>query len=130
MRILVLGGDGYLGWPTALHFSNRGHEVHIVDNYLRRRMHADAGTGSLVPIASGLAERVRAWHEVTGRTITVTEGDLTDWPLVEELFRDFSPETVIHYGEIPSAPYSMMDRNRAAFTQYNNVINTDRKSVV
>ena len=124
MRILVLGGDGYLGWPTALHFSNRGHEVHIVDNYLRRRMHADAGTGSLVPIASGLAERVRAWHEVTGRTITVTEGDLTDWPLVEELFRDFSPETVIHYGEIPSAPYSMMDRNRAAFTQYNNVINT------
>src|SRR6266700_3607073 len=124
MRILILGGDGYLGWPTAMHFSIRGHEVHIVDNYLRRRMHSEAGTGSLVPIASDLAERVRTWHEVTGKTITATEGDLTDWPLAEETFREFSPETIIHYGEIPSAPYSMMDRDRAVLTQYNNVIST------
>jgi UDP-sulfoquinovose synthase len=124
MRILVLGGDGYLGWPTAMYFSARGHEVHIVDNYLRRKMHQEAGSGSLVPIAPDLAARTQAWHEVTGRTITAAEGDLTDWPLVQELFREFSPETVVHYGELPSAPYSMMDRDRAAFTQYNNVINT------
>src|SRR5215510_4873568 len=124
MRILVLGGDGYLGWPTAMHFSSRGHEVHIVDNYLRRTMHKEAGTGSLVPIAPDLATRVSAWREITGGIITATEGDLTDWPLVEGLFREFSPDTVIHYGEIPSAPYSMMDRGRAVLTQYNNVINT------
>jgi UDP-sulfoquinovose synthase len=67
---------------------------------------------------------VRAWHEVTGRTIAATEGDLVEWPVVEQVFREFEPETVIHYGEIPSAPYSMMDRDHAVLTQHNNVINT------
>ncbi|MGH7867832.1 MAG: NAD-dependent epimerase/dehydratase family protein, partial [Candidatus Dormibacteraceae bacterium] len=124
MRILILGGDGYLGWPTAMYFSAHGHQVHIVDNYLRRKIHAEAGTDSLVPIASDLAARVSAWREVTGNTITASEGDLTDWPVVERVFREFSPETIIHYGEIPSAPYSMMDRHRSTLTQYNNVINT------
>jgi UDP-sulfoquinovose synthase len=124
MRVLILGGDGYLGWPTAMHFSIRGHEVHVVDNYLRRRVHAEAGTDSLIPIGRDLAARVSAWREVTGKTITATDGDLTDWPLVERVFREFSPETIIHYGEIPSAPYSMMDRDRSVFTQQNNVINT------
>jgi UDP-sulfoquinovose synthase len=124
MRILVLGGDGYLGWPTAMYLTRRGHEVHVVDNYLRRRMHSEAGSGSLIPIAPDLATRTRVWHEVTATTITATEGDLTEWPLVEGLFQEFSPDTVIHYGEVPSAPYSMMDRDRAALTQYNNVIST------
>jgi UDP-sulfoquinovose synthase len=124
MRVLILGGDGYLGWPTAMYFSIRGHEVHIVDNYLRRTMHEEAGTGSLIPIAQSLDARVRAWYEVTGKTVTATEGDLTDWPVVERVFREFAPETVIHYGEIPSAPYSMMDREHSVLTQYNNVINT------
>jgi len=87
-------------------------------------MHLEAGTGSLVPIASDLAERVQTWHEVTGKTIIATEGDLTNWPLMEKTFQEFSPETIIHYGEMPSAPYSMMDRDHAVFTQYNNVINT------
>ena len=124
MRILILGGDGYLGWPTAMHFSKRGHEVHVVDNYLRRRAHEEAGTDSLTPIAAGLGERVAAWKEVTGLDIGVTEGDLTDWAVVEKLFRDFRPEAVIHYGEMPCAPYSMKDREHAVFTQQNNVINT------
>jgi len=124
MRVLILGGDGYLGWPTALYFSIRGHDVHIVDNYLRRRMHMEAGTDSLVPIAPNLATRIDTWREVSGRTITATEGDLTDWSVVEHVFRDFQPETIIHYGEIPSAPYSMADRRRSVFTQQNNVINT------
>jgi UDP-sulfoquinovose synthase len=124
MRILILGGDGYLGWPTAMHFSMRGDEVHVVDNYLRRKVHAEAGTDSLVPISPDLASRVSAWREVTGNTITATEGDLADWSVVERVFRDWPPEAIVHYGEISSAPYSMMDRHRAAFTQYNNVINT------
>ena len=66
MRVLILGGDGYLGWPTALHFSMRGHEVYIVDNYLRRKMHAEAGTESLVPIADDLADPGERWRDVTG----------------------------------------------------------------
>ena len=76
MRILILGGDGYLGWPTAMRFSNRGHEVHVVDNYLRRTAHREAGTDSLTPIPPGLPERVAAWKDVTGLEIGFTEGDL------------------------------------------------------
>jgi len=124
MRILILGGDGYLGWPTALHFSVRGHEVHVVDNYLRRKMHREAGTDSLVPIGSDLDTRVETWRQLTGHRINFTEGDLTDWSVVEHVFRSFQPETIIHYGQIASAPYSMMNRERSVFTQQNNVINT------
>lgn len=107
-----------------MYLSIRGHEVHVVDNYQRRRLHREGGTDSLVPIGVDLTARTSAWREVTGKTITATVGDLTEWPTVEAAFRDFSPETIIHYGEIPSAPYSMMDRRRSVFTQYNNVINT------
>ncbi len=124
MRILILGGDGYLGWPTAMRFSNRGHEVHVVDDYLRRRAHLEAGTDSLTPIAAGLPERVAAWKELTGLDIGYTEGDLVDWAVTEQVFREFRPDAVVHYGEMPSAPYSMKDRAHAVFTQHNNVINT------
>jgi UDP-sulfoquinovose synthase len=124
VRILVLGGDGYLGWPTAMYLSMRGHDIHIVDSYRRRKLHAEAGSDSLVPIAQDLTMRAAAWREVTGRTITVTEGDLTDWPVVETVFEEFCPETIIHYGEIPSAPYSMMDQRRSVLTQHNNVVST------
>jgi len=124
MRILILGGDGYLGWPTAMRFSSRGHDVHVVDNYLRRSAHREAGTDSLTPIAPDLHARVAAWHEVTGRTITVTEGDLNDWETVESVFREARPQAVVHYGEMPSAPYSMKDRTHAVFTQTNNVVGT------
>jgi UDP-sulfoquinovose synthase len=124
MRILILGGDGYLGWPTAMYLSNQGHEVHVVDNYLRRKVHGEAGSDSLTVIAPDLVARVTAWREVSGRTITATEGDLTEWPVVERVFQDFRPDTIVHYGEIPAAPYSMKDRHRSVLTQYNNVINT------
>ena len=123
MRILILGGDGYLGWPTAMRFSSRGHDVHVIDNGLRRRAHDEAGTDSLTPIAS-FEERVQAWKDLTGREIGMTTGDLTEWPVVERLFREFQPEAVVHYGEMPSAPYSMKDRDHAVFTQTNNVVNT------
>ena len=124
MRILILGGDGYLGWPTSMHFARRGHEVHAVDNYLRRRAHAEAGTDSLTPIGESLPARARAFRELTDLEIGVTEGNLTDWDVVERLFHDFQPEAVVHYGEMPSAPYSMIDREHAVFTQHNNVENT------
>jgi UDP-sulfoquinovose synthase len=124
MRILILGGDGYLGWPTAMRFSSRGHDVHIVDNYLRRRSHAEAGTDSLTPISPDLGSRTGAWSEVSGRRITFTEGDLADWELTRGVFEEFAPHTVVHYGEMPSAPYSMKDRDHAVFTQVNNVVGT------
>ena len=124
MRVLILGGDGYLGWPTAMRFSNRGHEVHVVDDYLRRRAHAEAGTDSLTPIAAGLPQRVAAWKDVSGHEIGFTEGDLCDWDLTRGLFETFRPDAVVHYGEMPSAPYSMKDRDHAVFTQTNNVVNT------
>jgi len=124
MRVLILGGDGYLGWPTAMRFSARGHEVHVMDNYLRRRALSDVGKESLVPIPDSLPERAAAWKEVTGGHIGVTEGDICDWPTLERLFMTFRPEVIVHYGEMPSAPYSMRDREHAVFTQYNNVVNT------
>ncbi len=124
MRILILGGDGYLGWATSMYFSRRGHEVHAVDNYLRRRMHEENGTDSLTPILDSLPARAQAWKDVTGLDIGVTEGDLTDWSVVERVFEAFRPEAIVHYGEMPSAPYSMIDREHAVFTQTNNVSGT------
>jgi UDP-sulfoquinovose synthase len=123
MRIVILGGDGYLGWPAAMRFSARGHDVHIVDNELRRRAHAEAGTDSLTPILR-LPDRVGAWRELTGREITLTLGDLTDGAVVDAVMRALAPDTVVHFGEMPSAPYSMKDREHAVFTQTNNVVGT------
>ena len=124
MRILILGGDGYLGWPTAMRFARAGHEVHAIDNYLRRAAHREAGTDSLTPIGTSLTDRVAAFREVTGSTIGVTEGDLTDWTVLERVIAEFRPEAIVHYGEMPSAPYSMIDRDHAVSTQVNNVVGT------
>jgi UDP-sulfoquinovose synthase len=124
MRILILGGDGYLGWPTAMRFSSRGHDVHVVDNYLRRRAASENGTDSLVPIADDLGARVAAWKDVSGMEIGFTEGDLCEAAVVERVIRDVEPEAIVHYGEMPSAPYSMASRAHAVFTQYNNVVGT------
>jgi UDP-sulfoquinovose synthase len=124
MRVLILGGDGYLGWATAMYFSNRGHEVHCLDNYLRRRAVQEEGSDSLTPIPESLPARAEAWKAVSGYEIAVTEGDLCDWTELDGIVRDFQPEAIIHYGEMPSAPYSMKSREHAVFTQYNNVIGT------
>jgi UDP-sulfoquinovose synthase len=123
MRILILGGDGYLGWPTAMHFSANEHEVHVVDNYMRRQMVKDVSSDSLTPIGS-LSSRVEVWKELTGREIGCTIGDLTDYDLVRRIFLEFEPEAIVHYGEQPSAPYSMGSHGRAMKTQMNNVANT------
>jgi len=123
MRILILGGDGYLGWPTAMYFSNRGHEVAVIDNNTRRTMHVERGTDSLTPILP-LGDRIRAWQEVSGKQIQAHQFDINDYRHLSKVFVDFRPEAIVHYGEIPSAPYSMIDRDHAVFVQQNNVLNT------
>jgi UDP-sulfoquinovose synthase len=123
VRILLLGGDGYLGWPTAMHLSAAGHEVTVVDNFLRRAMATELGADSLTPIQS-LQERIRAWKAVSGRGIDEFIGDLTDPYFVDEVFKEVRPEGIVHYGEQPSAPYSMIDRKHAVLTQRNNVEGT------
>ncbi len=123
MRVLVLGGDGFCGWPTALHFSARGHQVAILDNLSRRRWDEELHTCSLAPIAMP-EERVAAWNRVSGEHITVIQGDLNDYEVVLAAFERVQPEAIIHYGEQRSAPYSMIDREHAVFTQVNNVVGT------
>ena len=123
MRILVLGGDGYLGWPTALHLSDRGHDVGIVDNFVRRQYDHELGVQSLVPIEP-LVTRVRAWQEVSGRQLATYVGDLTDADFTYRMLREFRPDAVVHFAEQRAAPYSMIDRAHAVYTQTNNVVGT------
>ena len=123
MKILIAGGDGFCGWPTALYFSERGHEVAIADSMIRRQWDDELGSNSLTPIAS-LKERVATWKSVSGKEITTFVGDLTDYDFVESMFRAFQPDAVVHYAEQRSAPYSMIDRKHAVFTQVNNVVGT------
>ncbi len=123
MNILVLGGDGYLGWPTALHLSALGHRVTVADNLVRRAYDAEMGVDSLVPIFS-LPARVAKWYEVSGRRIDVRIGDLTDAAFTSALIAACGPEAIVHFGEQRSAPYSMIDREHAVYTQVNNVVGT------
>jgi UDP-sulfoquinovose synthase len=137
MHILIFGGDGYLGWPTAMAFSALGHEVTVVDNYFRRNACAELDVGMLYPVPL-LPDRARLWHELTGREIRVVIGDLTDPECMRSLFTGKPvyqwavnqgssdiPEAVIHYAEQPSAPYSLMDYKRANFTIANNLLVTN-----
>ncbi|HET7120975.1 MAG TPA: NAD-dependent epimerase/dehydratase family protein [Solirubrobacterales bacterium] len=121
MRILILGGDGYLGWPTAMRFSARGHEVSVVDNFSRRRWHTEHGTASLTPIGE-LDERIAAWREVSGEQIRSYVGAVEDGDFLDEVVAETKPEVVVHYGQQASAPFSMLSRERAVETQHANVI--------
>jgi UDP-sulfoquinovose synthase len=123
MRILILGGDGYLGWPTAMRFSARGHDVSIVDNFSRRRWHTELSTDSLTPIRS-LTDRIEAWREVSGRDIKPFVGSIEDFSFLDAVIAETLPQAIVHYGEQPSAPYSMKSRETAVETQYTNVIGT------
>jgi UDP-sulfoquinovose synthase len=123
MNILVLGGDGYLGWPTALHLSALGHRVTVVDNLVRREYDREMGVDSLVPIAS-IEERVRTWERVSGHVIDLRIGNLTDAAFTYAAVAETEPDTIVHVGEQRSAPYSMIDREHAVYTQVNNVVGT------
>src|SRR3954447_2209747 len=121
MRILILGGDGYLGWPTALRLSARGHEVSVVDNFSRRRWLTEHGTDWLTPIR-GLDDRIAAWHEVSGEQIRSYVGAVEDGEFLDEVAAATKPEAAVHYGQQASAPSSMLSREPAVETQHANVI--------
>jgi UDP-sulfoquinovose synthase len=123
MRILVLGADGYLGWPTALYLSDFGHEVAVLDNFARRGYDRELGVASLVPIES-LKERVAAWREVSGKQLATYVGDLTDAEFVHAAVSGFRPDAIVHFAEQRAAPYSMIDQAHAVYTQTNNVVGT------
>ena len=123
MRICVLGGDGYCGWATALYLSAHGHEVAIVDNFLRRQWDFEIGVQTLTPIQP-MTERLRAWQELTGKSIELFVGDVTDYDFLSGVFESFQPDSAIHFAEQRAAPYSMIDRKHAVFTQVNNVVGT------
>ena len=123
MRIMILGGDGYLGWPTAMALRNAGHEVLAIDNYMRRRLAAEAKSEALV-CNPRLPERAAIFRQITGKSIGVAEGDCCDFGFLSEQFRSFTPDAVVHYAEQPSAPYSMMGYDEARTTLANNLTAT------
>lgn len=123
MKILVLGIDGYCGWATALHLSERGHDVSGVDNMARREWDKDLGVQTLTPIGS-IYERLRSWYDLTTKSIPFFPVDVTDYEALTAVLDQIKPEAIIHFAEQRSAPYSMIDREHAAFTQENNVIGT------
>jgi UDP-sulfoquinovose synthase len=123
VKVLVVGGDGYCGWATALYLSERGHEVAIADSLIRRHWDATLGIDTLTPIAP-IRHRAARWHELTGKQIRVYIGDICDYPFVQHFMRDFEPESIVHFGEQRSAPFSMIDREHAVMTQVTNVSGT------
>jgi UDP-sulfoquinovose synthase len=123
MRIAVLGGDGYCGWATALYLSRKGHEVSIIDNFARRLWDHELGAQTLTPIRP-LNERLSVWQQLTGKTIQSFVGDITDYDFLSSAVKSFEPEAIVHFAEQRSAPYSMIDRKHALFTQIGNVTGT------
>jgi UDP-sulfoquinovose synthase len=123
MRIMILGGDGYLGWPQSIYLSKQGHDVAIFDNQARRYFDLEEGFESLSPIAP-LGKRIKRWEELTGKTIRNYHGDTRNYATLSHAIQEFQPEALVHFAEQRSAPYSMIDREHAVFTHDNNVIGT------
>lgn len=121
--IIVAGGDGFCGWPTALYLSKQGHEVTIIDSLVRRDIDDELGSNSVTPILP-LEQRVAAWEEVSGSRIDVRIGDLSDYEFLSAVVTDVQPEAFVHFAEQRSAPYSMIDREHAIYTQRTNVEGT------
>ena len=123
MKVAVLGGDGYCGWATALYLSSRGHSVTIVDNFCRRQWDHELGVQTLTPILP-LSDRLRAWQDINGETIELFVGDVTEYDFLSSVIETLKPDAVVHFAEQRAAPYSMIDRKHAVFTQVNNVVGT------
>jgi UDP-sulfoquinovose synthase len=123
MKIAILGGDGFCGWATALYLSRQGYSVAVVDNFVRRQWDHELGAQSLTPIRP-LAERLAIWQQLTGNVIESYVGDVTDYEFLSSMVSSFEPDAIVHFAEQRSAPYSMIDRKHAIFTQTNNVVGT------
>jgi len=123
MKVAVLGGDGYCGWATALYLSRKGHSVAIIDNFARRQWDHELGVQTLTPIYP-LSERLRVWQDLTGEAIELFVGDVTEYDFLSSVVQSFEPDAVVHFAEQRAAPYSMIDRKHAVFTQVNNVVGT------
>ncbi len=123
MKVLVIGGDGYCGWATALYLSKQGYEVGILDSLVRRHWDNELGVQTLTPIAS-IQQRLRRWQDLTGKSIDLFIGDITNYEFLKGALHQFEPEAIVHFGEQRSAPFSMIDREHAVATQVNNVVGT------
>ena len=123
MKVLVIGGDGYCGWATALYLSNRGYEVGILDSLVRRHWDLQLGVETLTPITS-IQARLQRWQDLTGKSIDLLVGDITDYEFLSKALHSFEPDAIVHFGEQRSAPFSMIDREHAVLTQVNNVVGT------
>jgi UDP-sulfoquinovose synthase len=120
MKILILGGDGYLGWPTAMHLTAHGHDVAVADNYLRRNLCREEDADPLFEVPN-LHDRACLWQARSGYPVQVFIGDLRTWDFMAHTVSAFQPEAVVHYAEQPSAPYSMLNRQAATLTLQNNL---------
>jgi len=121
MRVLVLGGDGFCGWPTSLYLSDHGHDITIVDNLSRRKIDIELEVESLTPIRP-ISERIRAWREVSGRDIGFVNVDLaTEYDRLVEVLEELRPEAIVHFAEQRAAPYSMRTQKSKRYTVDNNV---------
>ena len=121
MRVLVLGGDGFCGWPTSLYLSDRGHDITIADNLSRRKIDIELEVDSLTPIRP-IGERLRVWKEVTGKEIGFVNVDLaTEYDRVVEVLEELRPEAIVHFAEQRAAPYSMRTEKTKRYTVDNNV---------
>ncbi|MEH2095974.1 NAD-dependent epimerase/dehydratase family protein [Nostoc sp.] len=123
MKVLVIGGDGYCGWATALYLSNRGYEVGILDSLVRRHWDTELGVETLTPIAL-IQQRLQRWQDLTGKSIDLFIGDITNYEFLSKTLHQFQPNALVHFGEQRSAPFSMIDREHAVLTQVNNVVGT------
>ncbi|PJF22136.1 MAG: NAD-dependent dehydratase [Phototrophicales bacterium] len=121
MRVFITGIDGYLGWTLAQYLTARGHDVAGADTMMRREWVAEMNSQSAIPIYSR-EERIAAFKERYGKNLDFRVGDFTDYDFVTSFFEEFKPEAIVHLGQMPSAPYSMIDQKHTVFTQYNNVI--------
>lgn len=113
--VLIAGADGYLGWPLSMSLAARGYQVVGVDNFSRRRNVEEIGSWSALPIES-MHERLSAFKNLYGRSIEFAEGDLTNYEFVRNVVKKHRPGTIVHLGEQPSAPYSMIDVNHCVYT--------------
>ncbi len=121
MKVMIMGMDGYLGWPLAMYLADRGHEVCGIDNMLRRKMVAEIGSQSITPIKK-MKERLEAYKKASDNDLTFYKGDLTESAFVNLAIKKEEPECIVQLAQVPSAPYSMIDVDHCNFVQHNNII--------